>query len=84
MANAFNTYFTSIGNNLANDIPQSSETYIDAPSTHNQVFSFPTVTAEFVQKQLSGISAHKAVGLDAIPGRLLKIAAPEISSSLLH
>ena len=43
---------------------------------------FPTVTPDFIEKQLWNIPENKYVGLDRLPGRLLRAAAPVISQPL--
>ncbi len=45
---------------------------------------FPVVTAQFVEKQLLGMPENKAVGLDRLPGRLLRAAAPVIAHTLVY
>ena len=47
-------------------------------------FKFSAITSEDVFKLLSGLKTTKATGLDNIPARLLKTAAPAISGSLAH
>jgi hypothetical protein len=80
MANAFNQYFTSICKNLANKI--TSVVTFTPPNPFNICFRFPTVTPEFVEKQLSSMPENKAVGLDRLPGKLLRAASPVISKPL--
>ncbi len=46
------------------------------------MFKFPTVTTEFVLKQLQSMPENKAVGLDKLPGKLLRAAAPIIAQPL--
>ena len=45
-------------------------------------FPFTPVTAVGVQESLEALNSKKAIGLDDIQARLLKIAAPSISESL--
>ena len=45
-------------------------------------FSFTRVEEEEVLKLLRGLDVNKAVGVDAISAKLLRIAAPGISASL--
>ncbi len=45
-------------------------------------FHFPIIPTDFVEKQLSHMPENKAVGLDKISSRLLRIAAPIISKPL--
>ena len=77
IANKFNTFFVSIGENLANLIAVPSRTALDwLRSSYEAVsdqFHFTPVTALEVQKLLEALNSEKATGLDDIQARLLKI-----------
>ena len=47
-------------------------------------FKFKTIENNAILKSLEQMKGNKAAGLDNIPCRLLKIAAPEIVSSLSY
>ena len=82
ISDAFNTYFTTIGSNLASKI---NGTNIDATTyihPTNNVFCFNEINMENVTHLLKTINVNKATGPDNIPGRLLKIAAEILSPSL--
>ncbi len=51
MSNVFNNYFTSIGQELASKLPLAPP-FIPSETPEIPAFTFPSVTAEFVQKQL--------------------------------
>ena len=84
MANAFNEFFTSVGHNLAEKIPTTdSHVTCDQYSQPNiPAFKFPTITTEFVRKQLELLPENKAMGLDKFSGKLLRAAAPIICNPL--
>ncbi len=54
MSNIFKNYFTSIGQELASKLPPTPP--FIPPETHEiPAFTFPSVTSEFVQKQLQNM-----------------------------
>ena len=78
VANAFNSFFTSVGATLAKkfqDIPRTIST-----RSENR-FKFQPVSAEAVCEQLRGLKTSKAHGVDGIPARLRKMAARELHGS---
>ena len=81
IAEAFNNYFSTVGSNLASDIPLTEyrpEYYLEP--THS-IFSLKPPTVDTVYKLLRKID-EKSVGLDSIPNKLLKIAADVVAPSL--
>ena len=82
MSETFNQYFTEIGPNLAEKLPNSSKTHSDFIGHIDSSFQLEAVTLPKVLKLLKNISADKATGLDKIPCRLVKLAAPFIAKSL--
>ena len=85
IANAFNTYFTDIGPNLASSIDDTDITFdrFVKPAT-SKMTRFKLVSHTKVVKLLNGLSNSKATGLDKISGKILKTAAPTIALSLTH
>ena len=82
IAEAFNNYFSTVGSNLASDIPLTEygpEYYLEP--TRN-IFSLKTPTVDTVYKLLTKIDEKKSVGLDNIPSKLLKIATDVVAPSL--
>ena len=67
IANAFNTYFSTIGDNLANNIPNSDVNPISYINPVNSSFSFAEINVETVIKTLKSINPNKATGPDNIP-----------------
>ena len=83
IAEAFNNYFSTVGTNLASDIPLTEycPEYCLEP-THS-IFSLKPPTVETVYKLLTKIDEKKSVGLDNIPNKILKIAADVVAHSLM-
>ncbi|CAB4033111.1 Hypothetical predicted protein [Paramuricea clavata] len=82
ISDAFNSYFTSIGEKLANKIPSSNVNPVSYIQSTHSVFSFEEIGLSTVNCLLKTINANKATGPDKIPGRLLKIATDILSPSL--
>ena len=82
IANAFNTYFTMIGESLANELPHSDIDPISYLNPVNSSFSLEQLNVETVIESLKAVNSNKATGPDNIPGRVLKIAAEFLSPSL--
>ena len=82
IANAFNTYFTTIGESLANELPHSDIDPISYLNPVNSSFSLEQLNVETVIESLKAVNSNKATGPDNIPGRVLKIAAEFLSPSL--
>ena len=84
MAEAFNSYFSNVGVNLAAEIPSPKFT----PGSHltpaNKTFSIQTSTIGTVCRLLKSIDEKKSVGLDNIPNKLLKIAVDVVAPSLIN
>ena len=82
LANAFNTFFTTVGNNLASEIPISNINPTSYIKPVGSAFLFSEITIDVVMKILKTINSKKATGLHGIPCRILKIAAETLSPSL--
>ena len=82
ISDAFNSYFTSIGETLANKIPNSNVDPVSYILPTNTIFSFEEIGMCTVNSLLKSINVNIATGPDNIPGRLLKIAADILSPSL--
>ena len=50
----------------------------------NRYFSIPPITTDFVLQELKHMPSTKATGLDDISINVLKLAAPEIVSSITY
>ena len=85
LVEAFNNYFINIGPSLAHEMAHSSVSFQSfVKPSHSESSEFRTVTNANVQKTLEGLSPAKATGIDNISGKILKVAALAISSSLTY
>ncbi len=81
IANIFNQYFICIGQGLSDKLTPAPP-YTPANPPDIPMFKFPTVTTEFVLKQLQSMPENKAVDLDKLPSKLLRAAALMIAQPL--
>ena len=82
IAEAFNNFFTSIGPNLASKLSPSDidpESYLQPAKT---AFSLRALSVTTVCELLSQLDEKKAMGLDGVPCKLLKLASSVIGPSL--
>ena len=80
IAEAFNTYFSNVGSNLADLIPtvqKSPMSYLKSPVDEN-FFIFPTTASE-IENEISSLKSGKAVGPFSVPISILKILKTVIS-----
>ena len=71
ISDAFNTYFTSIGAELASNIRTTNLDGISYIPPTDKVFTFSKINVDTVNNLLKTINANKATGPDNIPGRLI-------------
>ena len=84
-ANELNKFFSEIGPNLANRIDEND--FCDYKKINNNkgpTFNLVHVDYDYVFNQLTKLSNDKATGLDNIPSKLLKLAAPVIAPIITH
>ena len=88
MAEHFNSYFYTIAEKIRSQIPNISfdlsnlENFVKSQKNHNVEFSIPVITSMQVIKIIMKISLYKACGIIKIGGRVLRIAAPAVASSI--
>ena len=82
ISNEMNKYFSTIGQNLAKDIPDNTIGSTHMVTRSNKVFKFRKVCPSQVHDLIMKSTNGKATGLDLISNRLLKIASPVISTHL--
>ena len=78
-----NKYFSSIGHQLATDIPEANTTisdYLDPP-LQNSIYFDPIIPQE-IETEISLLPYDKALGLYSNPVKLLKLAESAISIPL--
>ena len=82
----FNNYFVQLGETLAREIPQSNVSpmsFLNDINPAGHAFpKFHEIAPNEVQLLLQNMNTNKASGIDGISAKILKIAAPCISSSL--
>ncbi|KXJ24476.1 hypothetical protein AC249_AIPGENE22611 [Exaiptasia diaphana] len=85
---AVNKFFSSIVDEFIKEEPSPSDfkllkDLVNSKMTDiNDQFSIPPISAEFVERYLKSLDTTKAVGLDGLSPKILKISAGAISSSL--
>ena len=84
IAEELNKHFSTLGARLESEIPQSINKPVDYLEPTNSNFHLAPISSENVLRLLSKLCTSKATGLDKISAKLLKTAAPAISSSLTH
>jgi hypothetical protein len=85
ISKGFNTFFSNIGPNLAEEIGTTECYFKDHLNKTNSKFTvFKSVTVNHVCILLRELSGSKGTGLDKISSKIIKIAAPFISDSLTY
>ena len=82
IAESMNEYFTSIGPNLATQVPGTDiepESYVDGSES---TFVFKSININEVYNMLSNLKTSKSFGPDKIPARLLKDSCYSIAPFL--
>lgn len=85
IVNGMNDFFTLVGPNLSNEIPDSDvsfDSYLGQPKETN--FIFATVTKEIVMKTINYLKPKKSCGEDGISMFLLKQIIESIINPLVH
>ena len=84
ISHTFNTYFKTIGENLANELPDTT----DAPESYvtpsNSTFQIQNVSEVDVFQLLITLKISKACGHDKIPPKLLQDSAVVIAPILYN
>ena len=87
LATAFNNHFATVGPKLANEIPLNNNGrthlhYMSNPSPDSANFEFMPTNRSKVLSLLSKLIKFKAIGLDKISAKLLRICSDLIADSL--
>ena len=81
----FNEFFSNIGPDLASKIDTSNYNFQEFNKKHKSEFTaFESNTTNKIYYLLPGLSSAKAIRIDKISRKILKLAAPAISSSLTY
>ena len=82
ISESFNKHFTEIGPKLVSELGETPRRFEEYITPSNSNFNLNLVTPLEVRQQLNNLPANKATGLDKIPCRLVKEAAPIIAESI--
>ncbi|CAB4024457.1 Hypothetical predicted protein, partial [Paramuricea clavata] len=82
LAKCFNNYFTNIGPDIAKNIDNGDRNFKDYITTTTSSFNFQTVSESNVYRLLLSLNPRKSTGIDKIPAKIIRIAAPVITNSL--
>ena len=82
LAECFNNYFTNIGPDIAKNIDNGDRNFKDYITTTTSSFNFQTVSESNVYRLLLSLNPRKSTGIDKIPAKIIRIAAPVITNSL--
>ena len=87
MADLLNTYFVNQPRELLDSLSSifsgsSTQTTDSNCSTSKNTLVIPHITEYEIEKTIQSMSMHKATGADGLSTKILKMAAPAISSSL--
>jgi hypothetical protein len=82
LAECFNNYFTNIGPDIAKNIDNGDRNLKDYITTTISSFNFQTVSESHVYRLLLSLNPGKSTGIDKIPAKIIRIAAPVITNSL--
>ena len=87
IANGFNSFFTNIGPNLANQIATSQKNFddflVNIPSPQNSLFMSPTDTLEIIEV-CSSFKTGTSCGYDEIKPDIVKTVINLITTPLVH
>ena len=79
----FNNYFSGVGSKIADSVGEGSFKYDEYMTKTTGTFHFQIIDSCTVFHMLLSISASKATGLDKIPAKILKIAAPVFANFII-
>jgi hypothetical protein len=82
LAECFNNHFTDIGPKIATTIGNTDRNFTDYITKTTSSFKFQTVSETKVYNLLSSLNPCKSTGIDKIPAKIIRIAAPIIANSL--
>ena len=86
ISNIFNRYFTSVGHNLATQVPSSSHRFTEYLSSNNNYgsFIFDPFSPVDIEREILSIPKNKSYGLYSRPIRILSCAKHILSGPLAH
>ena len=89
IANGFNRHFTSVASKLIGDDGNCNDNVLlnvinDSGNDNIPCLEMPSISFNFVDKEIRTMCANKATGLDEISCKILKLARPIIVESLTY
>jgi len=92
VAEEFNSFYTTVASKLVEKLPKCQNlfgssfvfNFYSSKGVKADNFSFSLVSESKIFKYLNSLNSNKATGLDGIPSRFVKDAAPMISTPLTH
>ena len=88
ISNGFNMHFANVATKLIDDCDDkgnADNSYVASNvSNPRSRLDLPSVTPEFVDKEIRNMSTSKATGLDNVSCKILKLGRPAIVSSLTY
>ena len=94
IADGFNAHFTGIAAKLIESNGTNNNDGVDTSMFNpndmsnvdrsNHVLDLPSISPDFVSREIDLMSEKKATGLDEVSCKILKLAKPAILSSLVH
>ena len=82
IADEFNEYFAELGPKLSSQITNSSSSCLDYLTPVNCELHFAVINNNTILNKISKIKFNKALGLDKISGKLLKVTATVVTPFL--
>ncbi len=82
LAECFNNHFTDIGPKIATTIGNTDRNFTDYITKTTSSFKFQTVSETKVYNLLSSLNPCKSTGIDKIPAKIIRIAAPIINTAI--
>ena len=84
MANAFNEYFCTIGNELANSFTNDEKYKQYLTKSLKQSFFFSPIIETEVLEEINNLPTGKSPGIDGIPSKVIKASVTPILGPLTH
>ena len=84
IADTFNTYFTEIGQDLADQIPQTNNSIDEFIEPVSHTFKFKNISIQEVRNVLEKLNTSKSCGPGKIPASVLKDSSEITASYLTH
>ena len=82
IAETFGKYFSTVASALASKSNAQMTSRSENPSLNNLLSKFSPIQEAFVCAKVNNLNARKAIGIDKLSNRLLKVGAPIIAKPL--